>query len=397
MTATLKAQGSRLRAQGRPGVIRPVILSLSVLVATLPVAGQGPAGAPANEWRQFRGNPRLTGVSASMPPATLKLLWTYDAGDVIDSSAAIAGGVVYAGGGDGDLIALDLGSGTLRWKYTTGNLIGESSPAVGPDAVYIGDLGGIVHAVNTRDGKALWTFKTGSEIKSSPVVVPGGPGVNDLVLIGSYDGHLYALEARTGRVRWKVLTKSMVHATPAVQDGLAFIAGCDAVFRAIRVTDGREMYQVESGSYTAASPVVDGNRAYFGTFNYEVLALDLKKRSVIWRYSQPDAQFPYYSSAALSNGRVIVGGRDKTIHAIDTATGKAAWTFATRARVDSSPVVAGGRVYVGSSDGRLYVLDAASGRKLSEFDTGAAITASPAIAGGRVVVGSQDGRLYVFG
>src|SRR5688572_9762104 len=297
----------------------PVILLL-VLVAALPVIGQGPVTAPANEWRQFRGNPHLTGVSASVPPAALKLLWTYDAGEVIDSSAAIADGVVYVGGGDGDLIALDLASGALRWKYPTGNLIGESSPAVGAGLVYIGDLGGIVHAVNTRDGKASWTFKTTSEIKSSPVVV------NDLVLIGSYDGHLYALEARTGRVRWKVLTKSMVHATPAVQDGLAFIAGCDAVFRAIRVTDGREMYQVESGSYTAASPVVDGNRAYFGTFNYEVLALDLKKRSVIWRYSQPDAQFPYYSSAALSNGRVIVGGRDKTIHAIDTATGKAAWT-----------------------------------------------------------------------
>ena len=97
----------------------------------------------------------LTGVSASAPPATLKLLWTYDAGDVIDSSAAIADGVVYVGGGDGDLLALDLASGTLRWKYATGNLIGESSPAVGADAVYIGDLGGILHAVNLRDGKPL--------------------------------------------------------------------------------------------------------------------------------------------------------------------------------------------------------------------------------------------------
>ncbi len=378
------------------------VISLSLLVATLPLVAQGPVVTPASEWRQFRGNPQLTGVSASTPPSTLKLLWTYDAGDVIDSSAAIADGVVYVGGGDGNLIALDLASGALRWKYPTGNLIGESSPAVGSDVVFIGDLGGIVHAVNTRDGKALWTFKTGSEIKSSPVVVsgvPGGPGSSDVVLIGSYDGHLYALDARTGRVRWKLLTNGMVHATPAVQNGLAFIAGCDAIFRAIRVADGRQMYQVESGAYTAASPVIDadGSRAYFGTFNFEVLALDLKKRRVVWRYSQPDAQFPYYSSAALSNGRVIVGGRDKTIHAIDTATGKGAWTFATRARVDSSPVVAGGHVYVGSSDGRLYVLDAASGKKLSEFDTGAAITASPAIAAGRVVIGTQDGRLYVFG
>ena len=155
------------------------------------------AQAPANEWRQFRGSPALTGSSESIPPSTLKLLWTFDAGEVIDSSAAVAGGVVYVGGGDGDLFALDLDSGKLRWKYTTGDLIGESSPAVGADAVYIGDLSGTLHAVGLQDGMARWTFKTGSEIKSSPVIA------GELVLIGSYDGHLYALDARTGKERWK--------------------------------------------------------------------------------------------------------------------------------------------------------------------------------------------------
>ena len=76
-----------------------------------------PAAAPADEWRQFRGTPRLTGNSSTTLPATLKVLWTYDVGDLIDSSAAIANGVVYVGGGNGDLIALDLASGKLRWKY----------------------------------------------------------------------------------------------------------------------------------------------------------------------------------------------------------------------------------------------------------------------------------------
>jgi outer membrane protein assembly factor BamB len=85
------------------------------------------------------------------------------------------------------------------------------------------------------------------------------------------------------------------------------------------------------------------------------------------------------------------------VRALDAATGKAAWTFATRARVDSSPAVSGGRVYVGSHDGRLYVLDVATGKKHWEFDAGAGLSASPAIAGGRVVIGSQDGRVYCFG
>jgi outer membrane protein assembly factor BamB len=169
------------------------------------------------------------------------------------------------------------------------------------------------------------------------------------------------------------------------------------MLRAIRVTDGRQMYEIDSGAYTGASPLIVGTRAYYGTFNNEVLATDLAKRRVLWRYTNPDRKFPFYSSAAHVGTRIILGGRDKYVHALDTATGKPAWTFATRARVDSSPAVSGGRVYIGSADGRLYVLDAQNGSKLFEFDAGAGISASPAIAGGRVIIGTQDGRLYVLG
>ena len=133
--------------------MRNLILFLTLLTQTR-------GGIRADEWRQFRGNPALTGVAVSVPSANLKLLWKYEAGDIIQSSAAIADGVVYVGVGNGDLIAVDLASGKLRWKYSAGNLIGESSAAVGSDAVYIGDLDGVLHAVSTRDGKGLWTFKT---------------------------------------------------------------------------------------------------------------------------------------------------------------------------------------------------------------------------------------------
>jgi outer membrane protein assembly factor BamB len=127
------------------------------------------------------------------------------------------------------------------------------------------------------------------------------------------------------------------------------------------------------------------------------VAIDLTARKVLWRYSNKERQFPFYSSAALAGSRIVVGGRDRWIHAIETATGTAAWTFQTRARVDSSPAVAGGRVYVGGGDNRFYVLDAATGAKLWEFDTGAGITSSPAISAGRVVVTSTDGVVYCFG
>jgi outer membrane protein assembly factor BamB len=345
----------------------------------------------ADEWPQFRGNPQLTGVAPTLVPSTLKLLWTYEAGDSIESSAAIAGGTVYVGVESADLLAIDLQTGKLRWKYRTKDGIGESSPVVHDGVVYIGDLSGLLHAVRATDGNALWTFKTGAEIRSSPVVT------GDRVLIGSYDGNLYCLSARQGKLLWKFTTELYVHSTPVISDSIAYLAGCDEVFRGIRIADGKQVLELSSGGYTGASPALLGQWAYFGTFSNEVLGVDLRRKRIVWRYEHPERHFPFYSSAAAAADRIVVGGRDKFIHCLSTQTGKSIWTFTTGARVDSSPAIAGDRVYVGSNDGRFYVLDLVTGKKVWAFETGSPLSASPAIASGCVVIGSEDGRLYCFG
>jgi outer membrane protein assembly factor BamB len=367
------------------------LLLLLLPLALLVFSGEPRAqDAPPDNWSQFRGNAQLTGVSQSPVPSTLKLLWTYEAGESIESSAAIVGGTVFVGSQKGELLSLNLDNGAVYWKYHIDSPIGESSPAYSGGVVYIGDLGGWFHAVNAADGKKLWAFKTGSEIKSSPVVV------GDRVLIGSYDQHLYCLSTRNGSVLWKVKTGGPVHSTPGISQGLAFIAGCDEMFRAIRITDGREMFSVSSDAYTGASPAIRGTSAYYGTFNNEILTVNLQDHKIGWRYQHPQRKFPFYSSAAVTADRIVVGGRDKMVHGLNP-TGKAAWTFATNARVESSPAIAGERVFVGSNDGRFYVLNLISGAKLWEFNAGAPLSASPAIARGRIVIGSQDGRLYCFG
>ena len=365
------------------------VLNFLILLVCLAIPAMA-QDTPADNWSQFRGNSSNTGVSQSNVPDTLKQLWTWEAGESIESSAAIVGGTVFVGSQKGELVALSLANGSVYWKFATGNPIGESSPGYGNGTVYVGDLGGWLNAVNASDGKKVWAFKTNSEIKSSPVVV------GDRVLIGSYDENLYCLSARTGALLWKFKTNGPVHSTPGIADGMAFIAGCDELFRAIRISDGKEVFNVSSGAYTGASPALRAGLAIYGTFDNEVLGVNLAQKQVAWHYEHPQRKFPFYSSAAVTSTRAVVGGRDKMVHGL-TLAGKLVWTFATRARVESSPAIAGGRVFVGSNDGRFYVLSLNNGTKLWEFDTGAPLSASPAIANGRIVIGSQDGRLYCFG
>jgi len=126
-----------MQARNSPRALRdglkavPCILLISVLVSA-----QTPTAA---NWSQFRGDARLTGIAAAALPDRLTLRWTYEAGESIESSAAIVDGAVYVGSAKGELLAIDLESGKLRWKYSTGEggFIGESSPAVGADAVYV--------------------------------------------------------------------------------------------------------------------------------------------------------------------------------------------------------------------------------------------------------------------
>ena len=372
--------------------ISPALMAVLLGVASLGLmAGVLVSSQSGDSWPRFRGNQQNTGVANTPMPESLRLHWSYSAGDVIESSAAIADGTAYVGSGKGELLALDLGSGKLRWRYVTTEPIGESSPAVGGGLVFIGDLVGVFHAVNAADGRGVWSYKTGGEIKSSPVIV------GDRVLIGSYDGYLYCFRLNDGRTLWRFRTENYVHGTPAVVDGVAWFAGCDEIFHGIRIADGHEVLSLPAGGNTAASAAFDGQTAFFGNFNNEVVALDLKTRRRKWLYTHPTRQFPFYSSPAVAGGRVVLGGRDKMVHAINALTGKAIWTFTTRARVESSPVIAGERVYIGSNDGRLYVLNLATGAKLWEFNAGGAISASPALAAGRLVIGDQQGRIYCFG
>jgi eukaryotic-like serine/threonine-protein kinase len=343
------------------------------------------------DWFMFRGTPALTGVTTAALPKTLKLRWSFQAKDSIESSAAIAGGTVFVGSMDASLYAVNLATGKQLWRYATSDPIQESSPCIYKDLVYVGDLNGTLHAVDAATGKARWTFKTEGEIKSSPNCYL------DRVYFGSYDQNLYCLSAATGALIWKFSAEGPIHCTPAIDKGRVYVSGCDETFRTIDAATGKQIYSFPLGAYSGASVALFENRGYVGTFGNEVLGLDLQQRAIEWSYRHPTRSFPYYSSAAVTNDRVIVGGRDKIVHCLQRLSGKEIWSFTTRARVESSPLVTGNRVFIGSNDGLLYELDLVSGKKTWDFTAGAPLSASPAAVQGSLVIGSQDGMLYCFG
>jgi outer membrane protein assembly factor BamB len=343
-----------------------------------------------DQWPMFRGNPQLTGVAHSTLPDELHVRWKYETPEPITSTAAIIDGVVYVGSDGGKLYALDLATGQPRWTYTIEDMI-ESSPTVIGGLVIFGDDAGVLHACAAKTGAARWKFETGSQIISSPNIYRGH------VIFGSYDGHLYCLRLEDGKQVWKYDAEERVHSTPALAGTHVFFGGCDGHLHVVDVRSGTRINHIPLGSVTGASAAVDGTCVFLGTYGEEVLGIDWQAGKVIWRFEYQERSFPFMSSAAVSGDLVVIGGRDKRLHALDKRTGQQRWEFVAKGSIDSSPVVVGERVFVGAGDGNLYAVKLATGEETWRFEAGTGISASPAVAAGCLVISTEDGVVYCFG
>ena len=187
-----------------------------------------------------------------------------------------------------------------------------------------------------------------------------------------------------------------VNGSAVVAGDRTFVAGCDSDLHILDLKTGKEIAAIPLDGQAAATAAIDGDHAYVGTMANELLSVDLAKREVAWKFESKKSQ-PFYSSAAVKDDLVVVGCRDKQIHAVHRKTGQLVWSFATKSRVDSSPVFAGDRIYVGSSDGSLYVLERTKGTLIQRIELGRGVVAGPAIAHGRLVIGTTDGWLCCLG
>ena len=98
----------------------------------------------------------------------------------------------------------------------------------------------------------------------------------------------------------------------------------------------------------------------------------------------------------ISNGVVIVGDVDGTIHALREANGEALWTYQTGGAILYSAAFEGDQVIAGSHDGNLYALNAADGSLHWQAPVPKGAGGAPLVADGTVYVGGKNGSFYAF-
>lgn len=281
-----------------------------------------------------------------------------DSWDIYTSSPVVFNGKVYIGSGDGSVYCVDALTGTLQWKFATGDIV-HASPAIASNTVYIGSWDSYLYAIDAETGQEKWRFKTGEDsfihnqqgFQASPSVADG------TVYVGCRDGHLYAVDAATGRKRWDYPTnKGWVNTTPAIRGGVVYAGTSDGFrFFALDAKTGRLKFTLDAKGAVFSSPALAGDIVYFGVSNGRLLAVDAKTGKLAWDFqtegSKRDPMKMLKPDGSLNNDAIYApyfrDYQDMVLAFYRVFSVGAIW---------SSPVVDKGELYFGSTDGNLYAL-----------------------------------------
>ncbi len=279
----------------------------------------------------FFGTENPTHKFYSLNGVTGEVLWEFDAGSGIYSSAAIAeNNNIYFGGMD-EIIALNSKNGDIFWSLklneSNKNWI-WSSPAISSNGVlYIGSDSGYFYAVNIDNGKLIWRFKTGGRILSSPAL-----DTKEYIYFGSQDGYFYCLKP-DGDLYWKKYLDSNVLGSPVIDN--------------------------QSNVFVTTHKKPTDNKLF---------ALSKNDGSINWQFKLSDNAMPL-SVALTDDGTVLVpGGVGNKLFALEAKTGEEQWVF--RGIEDSyhfSTMSEHGFFYYNDWHNYLYAINVGSGPMKSSW------------------------------
>ncbi len=364
-------------------------------------AEEKPGFPPADSWPNFRNGVQLRGIARTTLPARPSLKWELPADDGVRSTPAIVDGRVYVGTLSGDLYCLELENGKELWKYQS--LIptnprtfipGFSSPVtVTANRVFCGDEDGILHCLDRETGKPVWKHN------AEGLIVGAATVIGDRVIFGSHRNYLLGVSLETGEKLWEFDAKGPVNGTQAFSGETTFVSGCsEPLLYAVNSRTGEQEQTVPIGDMLIATPALVDGILYFGTAEGKIMAVDWTAGATVWKKESRQGR-EMHSSPAVTDDRVVIGGRDKLLYCFGRENGDEVWTFATRAGNDNSPVIAGERVYFGSGDKNVYAVDLATGKATWTFNSGSSFgESSPAIAEKHLVIcNDSPGRILCFG
>lgn len=289
------------------------------------------------------------------------MLWKTDTDAKLSAGAGVGQGMVLAGGGKGELLALDLGSGQLRWKAALSSEVTGQLWAVA-DMVIARTGDGRVHGLAAADGSRKWLYT-----RSLPALSLRGSGgmvVRDEVLYAGFSGgKLVALNPVNGAQLWE--------ATVAVPRGATELE---------RVAD------------VMGNPVVDERRVCAVAYQGRVACFDRRNGALLWARDTSSN-----SGLAMDERNVYVTDDKDAVTAYDKSSGRPGWRQDKLARRQvTAPLALGIWVVVADGEGYVHVLSADDGSFVARAKVDSSVRTAPVDIGPGFAVQTTKGSVVAF-
>ncbi|HBC72922.1 MAG: hypothetical protein UX91_C0011G0011 [Candidatus Amesbacteria bacterium GW2011_GWB1_47_19] len=196
----------------------------------------------AADWPMTAANPQRTSHNSVEVPGNLNTVWYRPIDPYIDNKVQLiaSDNKIFLSTSKG-LYAFDAATGSQLWVYGTEMPLGNS-PTYANGILYVGGFDHKIHAVNAATGqlKSGWTFtEAGAGFDTNPLVV------DNVVYAGNRDGYFYALDANTGSLKWKYQTGGPIHFSAAHKNGVVYFASNDAYAYALNTVNGSLIWKSE--------------------------------------------------------------------------------------------------------------------------------------------------------
>ena len=288
-------------------------------------------------------------------------VWRTDTGVKLSAGAAAGQNLALAGGGKGELLALDLATGQQRWKVTLSSEVSGQLLTVA-DTVIARTGDGRIHGLAAADGSRKWLYT-----RTLPALNLRGSGgmvvLDDVLYAGFPGGKLVALNALNGAQLWE--------ATVALPRGATELE---------RVAD------------VMGNPVVDAQQVCAVAYQGRVACFDRRTGAALWARDTSSN-----SGLAMDERTLYVTDDKDAVTAYDKASGRAGWRQDALARRQvTAPLALGAWVVVADGEGYVHVLSADDGSFVARAKVDSGVRTAPVDIGPGFAVQTIKGTVVAF-
>jgi len=364
---------------------------------------------------------KLTKIKAEV---NLVTLWDVNLGKGAEDSAikfvpAFSGSRVYGASADGNIFAVDSGTGKVVWKVNIVKYYTEKERAVafaddidvitggvghGSGMVVVGSAAGELVALGEDDGALLWKSSTTSEVLAPPQVD------GDLVVAQSIDGKVAAYNAADGKRKW-IYTTTIPSltlrgtSTPIVNSEYVIAGfsngrvsildrnrGLAAIDQRVGISKGKS--DLERLVDIDGAMILDNNNLYAVSYQGNMVLLDLA--------ASGRARWGMEASSVVGLGtgfgNVYLAGADSKLSAIAMDSKRELWAIESLLnREITTPVAVSSYLAVGDFEGYIHLVAQSDGRFVARKKLDGDGVSAPVVAdGSRFYVITDGGRLFAM-